>query len=120
MLTRNDMTRLATSLPTANQMAFDIIMPNVNKQIRAAAVSGLDYCEIDVPTILDSAPAFEYDAVCKQVQETLQKGEFTVEEKDVGLFRVAWEERAKRTDVDDTDQVKIVYTKPPRRRKKKR
>lgn len=119
MLTRNDMLRLSTSLPTANQMAFDIIMPNVNKQVRAAAVSGLDSCEIDVPTILDSAPAYEYDAVCRQVQETLKKGDFTVEEKDVGLFRVTWKEQIKRADTEEGEQVKIVYTKPPRRRKKK-
>ena len=113
------MFRLSTSLPTANQMAFDIIMPNVNKQIRAAAVSGLDSCEIDVPTILDSSPAFEYDAVCRQVQDTLKQGAFTVLEKDVGLFRVSWEEQAKRSESEEGEQVKIVYTKAPRRRKKK-
>ena len=94
MLTRNDMFRLSTRLPDANQLAFDNIMPSVNEQIRKAANVGMTSCEIDVPTILDTAPAFNYGDVCTKVIGTLQKGAFTVTQKDIGLFLVNWESQS--------------------------
>ena len=124
MLTRNDMLRLSQALPNANQMAFDAIMPSVNSQIRAAAVTGLTFCEIDIPTILESSPAYDYEVVCEMVLARLRGGTFTVETKDIGLYHVHWgqqktQTRPDRSD-DDTQQVRIVYTKPSRRRRKTR
>mgnify|MGYP003684920673 CR=1 FL=1 len=126
MLTRNDMQRLACSLPCAKQLALDQIMPVVNLEIRAAAALGRTGCTVDIPAFMDTTPAYDYPEVCAAVAQTLRKGEFTVDERQLGLYDVSW--GANRTipsprpapGRSDDDEVRIVCAPTPRRRRKRR
>ena len=122
MLTRADMQRLARSLPTAKQLALDRIMPAVNLEIRAAAAQGRTECSVDVPAFMDTTPAYDYAEVCAAVAQTLRKGEFTVDERQLGLYDVSWgaKKARPRPGRGDEDEVRIVYAPAPRRGRKRR
>lgn len=119
MLTRNDMLRLSQSLPTANQLAFDKILPCVNAEISSAAKMGVTNCTVDIPPILDNSPAFEYSVICDRVLQTLESGGFTVDKQDLGLLNVSWSAMGQAKRQEQEEEVKIVYTVPSKRKAKR-
>lgn len=116
MLTRRDMQRVAESLPTANQLALDTILPGVNQEIRRAAQAGLTTCRVDIPAFVDTSPAYDYPEVCQAVVCKLHKGSFTVTTEALGLYVVSWAaQQDARGDADD--EVRIIHARRRRGRK---
>lgn len=118
MLTRADMQRVARARPTAQQLALDQILPTINKEIRTAAEQGLSRCSVDIPAFLDTAPAFDYAEVCARVVQTLKKGAFTVQTRQLGLYEVSWGADKKDPATTPEDEVRIVYSSGKGRRKR--
>lgn len=113
MLTRDDMHLLAQSLRSANQVAADKILPSVNQIIKQAAQEGEQSCSIDIPAVLDNAPAYEYAVVCQSIVDTLRKGRFTVLQKNLGIYDVSWDLVDANPASEDLE-VKIVHSRKKR------
>jgi hypothetical protein len=117
MLSRSDINRLSNNLKSAESIAHNCIIQDINREIKNAATIGHKFVTFDVPPIHPDIPAFDYKLVSNMLKETLIKGDFDVVETDIGILSIGWPDAppSKTNTVDDV--VKIIYSKNSNKKK---
>ena len=109
MITSVDMHRLAADVKSAETLAMDRIIPELQDHVRREAQKGFADTEFEVPVLFNGVPAFDYKEVCGMVLAHFQKGGFRIVERELGMFWMTWEQPSNGTEKED-DEVKVVYS----------
>jgi hypothetical protein len=107
MITSNDMFELAGHVQSAETMAKDAIVMEMQKHIRSEARKGHVEADFEVPVIEAGLPAFDYKTVCSSIEQHFKKGGFIVHHAPLGMFHFDW---GTDTQTKNNHEVKIVYS----------
>lgn len=109
MITSVDMHRLAADVKSAETLALDRIIPELQAHVRKEAQKGFADTEFEVPVLYNGVPAFDYKQVCAMVLAHFQKGGFQIVQRELGLFWITWKQPASEPR-DEDPEVKVVYS----------